>query len=332
VAATNSIFKGRWALWVLALVFALVAMLGTLTIVGSIAQRVKYFVVNADVAARTQITSANVVAVEVPADAIPPLALSEADVASGQYYSAIALKAGSTLMSSVVTDGLTALDSELPPGYVMASLLVSPENAVGGRIKRGDYVDIAAINGSDTQTAKVVLHHILVLAVTVSPDSVATAANSSGASGASAGSSKTSTSPGPDNAQLYGGIPQMYTFSVTPAEMTKLALVRTASPYLALTDPTAVTPLDSQTDSSGLFAAGAVNASGDLTAANAAGASNAKVAVESFYQAHSAAGDHLKVVGSDLVAYSAATNSEVGKVSLSGGTIDLTSGTYTPAK
>lgn len=330
--ASSNIFKGRWTLWIIALVCALVAGFGTLTLVGQAAQRVNYYVVTQDVAARTQITAENTTAVSVPADSVPQTALTEEEVASGEYYSTVALQAQSVLISSVVSKGLNALSSELPKGYVMASLLVKPEDAAGGRIKRGDYVDIAATNAIDgSSLSKIVLHHVLVLDVTVQPDSVASAANAGG-SGADG-----MVSPGPDSPALYGGIPQMYTFAVTPEEFAKMALIRDSAVYLALTSASATDAIDVQSDFSTLFTGGPVGAStggaasagGSTTVAPAA---DLKASVESFYQTQTLAGNDLKVVGTDLVSYSAADGTEVDSISLGSGTIDLKTGIYTAAK
>jgi Flp pilus assembly protein CpaB len=322
----NAIFKGRWTIWIMALTFALLAGFGTLTLIGSASQRVNYFVVSENVAARTEITAANVVSVSVTADAIPPTALTEEQVASGEYYTKIALSKHTVLTGSVVTKGLDALGSQLKDGYVMASLLVTPENAAGGRIAAGDYVDIAALSGSDANaTAKIALHHVLVLDVTVSADTVANnAANASATTGASANS----TTAGPSSPALYGGIPQLYTFAVTPDEFTKLALIRDSKVYLALTKASATAPVDASANGSSVFTGGAVQSSTGSTGSSTDSAAT-KTEVESFFKVNKATST-MKVVKGALVAYDKAGN-VVESIDLAGGTIDLTTGVYTPA-
>ena len=323
MATANGIFKGRWTIWILSLFFALLAGFGTLMLVGQAAARVDYYVVTDNVAARTQITTANVTAVSAPADSVPPTALTQAEVNSGNYYTKIALSAHTALTDSVVTEGLSSLSADIPKGYVLASLLVSPENAAGGSIKRSDYVDIAAVNGTDSSaTSKIVLQHVLVVNVATSADTVANAANPSNGTDANG-----NNNPGPDNAALYGGIPQMYTFAVTPAEFAQLALLRTASVYLALSSADATSPLDITQSGASMFLPGAVNPS---MVDNASTNTSVKAKVEAFATKYAKQGDTLKVSsdGSKLVAYSP-QGSTVDTISLEGGKYDVGTGTYT---
>ena len=324
MAAANGIFKGRWTIWILALFFALLAGFGTLMLVGQAAARVDYYVVTDNVAARTQITTENVTALSAPADSVPPTALTQSEVASGNFYTKIALSAHTALTDSVVTEGLSALSADIPKGYVLASLLVSPENAAGGSIKRSDYVDIAAVNGTDSAaTAKIVLQHVLVVNVATSADTVANAANTS----TTAGDGTDQTNPGPDNAALYGGIPQMYTFAVTPAEFAQLALLRTASVYLALSSADATDPLDITQSGTELFLPGAV---GPSMVTSTTADTSVKAKVEAFATKYAKAGNTLKVSndGSKLVAYSS-TGDTVDSISLAGGKYDVATSTYT---
>ena len=219
------------------------------------------------------------------------------------------------------------MDAGLPKGYVLASLLVSPENAAGGRISAGDYVDIAAVSGSDASAhGKIVLHHVLVMDVTVSPDTVANNAASS-----STGASSSSGVPGPNSPALYGGIPQLYSFAVSPEEFVKLALIRNSSVYLALTSATATGSIDVTLGGGDVFSPGSVDSSSS-TGSSTPTASSVKTSVEAFYTKHKAAGDVMKVngSGSTLIAYNK-TNTPVEQIDLAGGTIDLTTGTYTAA-
>lgn len=334
-------FKGRWTVWILSLFFALLAGFGALMILGQASARVNYYVVNTDVAARTQITVDNVDALSAPADSVPPTALSEAEVASGDYYSKIALKAGTAITSSVVDDNLKSLSSEVPEGFVLSSILVKPEDAVGGRIKRGDYVDIAAMTGEDTSaTAKIVLQHVYVLDVTVAPDTVASAAASQNTGLAGDGSTTEDQTPGPDSAVLYGGIPQLYTFAVSPTDFATLAILRNASIYLAISSSKAPEALDVSVSGTSLFMAGPVapstkvsSSSSSSSSSSNSSASNADTgtAVATFYSTNKSNGYTFKVVDGMLIAYDG-EGSPADQISLEGGTFDTTSGKYTAAK
>jgi Flp pilus assembly protein CpaB len=319
--AMNNIFKGRWTVWILALTFALLAGFGTLFILSSAAERVNYYVVADNVAARTQITPDMVKTVSAPADAVPANSLSAEEVTSGDFFSKVELSAGTPLTDSVVTDGLNPLSNELPDGYVMASLIVSPEDAAGGRISRGDLVDIAAVDG-DSGVAKIVLHQVYVLDVAVAPDTVADSANTT--TDGTAGQQ-----PGPDSAALYGGIPQMYTFAVSRSDMLKLALIRDSQVYLALTSGGDTTSVDETTDSSAVFSGGEVSPSWS-TSKTGTSTANAKTAVEKFYTTTKAAnaGCTFNVVNGKLIAYKT-DGTMIGSVDLQGGTFDVSTGTYT---
>lgn len=340
---SGNIFKGRWTIWILALFFALLAGFGTLMLVGSAAERVEYFVVKENVAARTPITQDMVGSVSAPADAVPPTALTVEEVLSGNYYAKIALVGGTVLTKSVVTEGLDPLSADLPEGYVLGSLVVSPENAAGGRIKRGDFVDVSGTTGQDANsTAKVVLHKVLVMDVTVAPDTVANAANNGNvglAGGTEDTTDPTSDAPGPDSAALYGGIPQVYTFAI-PAEIApQLALLRYADPFLTLTTPEAGSELAAYADGSSMFSAGNVPAlSGSSSSSSTSDTSDTtevdaealKSEVETFGSKYAAIGATLKVENGVLFAYDAQTEKALGKVDLQGGKYDITSGVFTP--
>lgn len=319
--AMNNIFKGRWTVWILALTFALMSGFGTLFILSSAAERVNYYVVAENVAARTQITETMVKTVSAPADAVPANSLTAEEILSGDFFSKVELSAGTPLTDSVVTEGLSPLSKELPAGFVMASLIVSPEDAAGGRISRGDLVDIAAVD-PDSGVAKIVLHQVYVLDVAVAPDTVADSANATA-------TDSTGEQPGPDSAALYGGIPQMYTFAVSRSDMLKLALIRDSQVYLALSNGDGTSSIDEMTDAPSVFSGGPVNPSWS-TSKSGTSTTDAKTTVEQFFTKTKAAnaGCTFNVVNGKLVAYKT-DGTMIGSVDLQGGTFDVSTGTYT---
>lgn len=248
---STSLLKGRWTIWIISLALSLAAGFGVLTIVGSAAEQATYYAVSTDLPARTLITEDNVKTVTASADGIPPTALTLSQLQAQPLYTRIALNAGEPLTSSN-TGPISPINSNLPEGYVVASLAVAPENAAGGRITRGDYIDIAAIDGQ-TGSAKTVLSNVLVLDVTVSPSDIAEAATSRN------GTEDT----GPDSQASRRGIPQLYVLAVSPTDFNILALIRDNDAYLALSqgvslDPSAGLPVNE----SSLFAPGVPSDSG----------------------------------------------------------------------
>lgn len=243
----GGLLKGRWVIWSLALLFSILAAFGVLLIVGKAADRVQYYVAAQDLPARSPITQSNTVAVDVNADAVPATALTLAEINSGDAYAKIALPKGEPITASVAGP-LDKLNYNLPPNYVATSLQVAPERAVGGKIKTGDYIDIAAVNG---ETSKVVMQHVLVLDVTVNPSSIAEAANDSSA----VGTNNQTAQAGPDSQAVRTGIPQVYTFAVSPENFAKMALLNGNQVLLALSQNSTASPspIDAQASKSEMF-------------------------------------------------------------------------------
>ena len=231
----DSLLKGRWTIWVLSIVFALIAGFGVLAIIGSAAEQVTYYVTAQNVPARTALTGDMITLRTANADGVPATALSLQQLQQQTLYTRIPLAMGEPITRSNVGPA-SRITAGLPADFVAASLSVSPDNAAAGKISRGDYVDIAAVvAGQDQTTSKVVLHNVLVLDVSVSPDTIARAATATNAGGTTGTTTGTSGAPGPDSAAARTGIPQLYTFAVSPQDFVTLALLRDSNPYLALT-------------------------------------------------------------------------------------------------
>lgn len=330
ISKTTSILKGRWTLWAMALFFSLLAGFGALTILSSLADRVTYYVVNQDIPAGVAITTDLLAEVEAPVDSIAPGTLTLEDITSTTWYSKVPLAYGTVIQSSTVTDNKT-LTSDLPPGYVLATIMVDPENAVGGRIKKGDYIDIAAVSGNDLEnaTAKIVMQRVLVVDVAISPADIADAA-------ASNATGEEEVPLANENA-LYSGTPSMYTLAVSPQDFAKLALIREANIYLALSASQTPSSLDVQENGASIFLPGGVSPSAPLNWANTAKPSAApadsnasnKAAIESWYKDNIAKGYTITVDGQFM---SAADKDQVtmDTIDLKGGTFNQTSGVWTP--
>lgn len=247
MSGVGGIFKGRWAIWIIALVFALVTAFGVLSVLGRWADQKTYFVLNKAIPVDYQITQDVLTEVTVNADGVPPTALTADDVAAGDLYSRLALASGEVLTASVAGPREDFL-AELPPGYVLSSISVPPENAVGGRVAAGNYIDIAAVQSvGSTEIAKIILHRVLVLNVAVAPESIADAA-----------------ATGPNSQANYDGFPQIYILALSPKDFLTLSLVNGGRIFIALTSESATGPLDALVDGSTIFTPGGVPASSPI--------------------------------------------------------------------
>jgi Flp pilus assembly protein CpaB len=302
------------------MVFAGLAAGGSLLILGSATATKSYWVLEEDVAAGVEITSDMLFEKEGPVDAVPGQSLTAEEFTNSVWYSKIPLARGTVLQSSVLTDNVDFRDG-LPAGFVVTSILVEPQNAVGGRISKGDFIDIAAVSGQDvgSSLAKVVLQKVLVVDVMVSPNDIAETANSRGQDLSEVGSEA-----------LYAGKPSMYILAVSPTDFSKLALIRNASLYLALSADQSE-PTDTSIRGGDLFLPGSVDPSfstpGD-SEGTAEGVSNTKEQVESFYNEYKGVtGVELSVLNGELLAVDPDGNI-LRSVSLGNGSINLDTGVW----
>ncbi len=243
--------------WLFALVAALIAVGGALSILGKAAATTTYYVLGQPVAARTQITPSMLVPVTTSVGGQPRNALDVAYVRDNPVFALTPLRAGDVVSTSVAGP-LQRINANLPADFVAASFAVPPENAVAGKVRAGDYIDVIAESGNAGAAtggvAKVVLSHVLVLDVTVAPQTITQAATS-GPAGAN-------LNPGPESAQVRGGIPSLYVVGLSPQDATKLALVRGRNLMVVLSGNQPAPNLDVQTDFGSVFTPGPVGDSG----------------------------------------------------------------------
>lgn len=250
----GNLFGGQKTLWVAAIGAALTTAFVVLVILGTATARTTYYVLNKDVPARTQITPEMLTAVETTIAGAPTVALTPRYVTDNAVFSKVPMQTGDVLSTSTVAP-LERIDSDLPAGFVVTSFQVTPENAVAGKVRKGDYIDMIAVNGDDAgATAKVVLHHVLVLDVTVASDTIADAAND--------GQVGAELNPGPESEAVRGGIPAVYTVAVSPLDATKIALVREMNLLVTLSANTTNGSVDAQTQLGNVFDSEKVSDSG----------------------------------------------------------------------
>lgn len=263
----GNLLGGAKTFWAGAIVAALTTAFIVLAILGTATARTTYYVLNKDVPARTQITPEMLTAVETTIAGAPTVALTPRYVAENAVFSKVPMQTGDVLSTSTVAP-LERIDSDLPAGFVVTSFQVTPENAVAGKVRKGDYIDMIAINGDDVgATAKVVLHHVLVLDVTVAPDTIADAATS--------GQAGADINPGPESEAVRGGIPAVYTVAVSPVDATKIALVREKNLLVTLSANDTTGSVDAQTQLGNIFDSEKV---GDSGAGTEKASESAKVA------------------------------------------------------
>lgn len=253
IKSKDGLLQGRWTLFIFGTVLTLAAGFGTYSLIGKVADQIPYYVLKANVAARVQINASMLQKVSANVDGVPPTALSLGALARGNLFTKIALHAGDVLTSSVV-GSWQPLTANLPAGYLVSSIKVAPENAVAGKISAGDYIDIATTSSGGKSVAKVILHHVLVLDVSVDASNIATAANAR---------TVNQSGTGPDAPAIYSGIPSMYTLAVSTNDFLVLTATRNNSLYLALSSNNGSGSLaNGYLDSSSIFAAGGVPDSG----------------------------------------------------------------------
>lgn len=266
----SGLLGGGKSYFVLALVAALFATGGVLTLLGQAAATTTYYVLTQDVPARTQITEALLAPVQTslggePRNALDLVDIQEANAEGGPgAFALLPLQAGDVLSSSTVGP-LDRISANLPDGFVAASFALTPENAVAGKIRRGDYIDVIAVSdstGDAGSTSKVVLHHVLVLDVTVAPETIADAATS--------GQAGADVAPGPESAAVRGGIPSLYVVGLSAEDAVKLALVRDKNLMIVLSANQTTGALDAQEQLGNVFGPDAVSDSGAGTAGAAA--------------------------------------------------------------
>lgn len=253
----SGLLGGGRTIFVFALVAALVAVAATAQLLGNATATTTYYVLSQSVAARTPITPDMLAPVKVGVNSAPPDALTPADVQPGDKFALVPLKRGDVLSTSTV-GALTRINSNLPANFVVASFSVTAANAVAGKLRSGDYIDVIAqsTTPNDTEIAKVVLHHVLVLDVTTDPSNITDSATSGDVG---------DVIPGPESEQAHSGIPQLYTVGVTPEDAVTLALVRDKNLMVVLSSNDSTGDLDANNNTGNIFNSNPVADSGKGT-------------------------------------------------------------------
>lgn len=123
----------------------------------------KYYILNQDVPAKTQITTQMLTEVQTAKGTAPKNAITAAQVATGNTFSKVALQAGDVLVPSN-----TGIDIDntvgIPDGWAVTSISIPRTQAVNGIITRGQYFDILGVN-QETGETKYIATSVLALDV-----------------------------------------------------------------------------------------------------------------------------------------------------------------------
>lgn len=121
-----------------------------------------YYVLNQDLAAKTQVTETMLKKVTTSKNTAPQNAISINQVKQGTVFTRIPLRAGDVLSSSNTGIDLDA-SSGIPDDWVVTSFDINPGLAVNGLVKKGDYFDIIGV--SLEEGSKYLFHNVLALQV-----------------------------------------------------------------------------------------------------------------------------------------------------------------------
>lgn len=257
----GNVLGGGKTYFVAAGVASVMAMGGVLGILGTATQTQTYYVLGQDVPARAQITEAMLLPLETKIGAAPGYALNPAYVRDNPVFSKVPLKAGEVVTTSTAGP-LERITADIPATFVAASFQVSPENAVAGKVRKGDYIDLIAVGDGDNALARIALQHVLVLDVAVSPQTISDSAN--------AGQAGADLDPGPESNAVRGGIPQMYTVALSPKDATKLAIIRTSAIMVVLSPNTVQASVDVSSGRADVYNAPATDSGAGTSGAAAA--------------------------------------------------------------
>lgn len=219
---TNSKFSGNKTWFGFAIVAGLVAAALIFGILSQMLATTTYYVLNTEVPSRSQITEDMLTEVSASKGTEPRNALSKSDVAYGEVYAKIALNSGDVLSASN-TGNEVSLQEGIPEDFVVVSFLAEPNNAVGGKLNSGNYIDIFATseNASGTKVTKSILRHVIIVDATAS------------ASDYQESEDVTDETDAQDSLRS-AGVPFLYTVALSEDDAAKLANVRDDNIFIGL--------------------------------------------------------------------------------------------------
>ena len=237
-SSKKSFFNGRKVYFVLAAIAFVIAASVIFVLLQAVTATATYYVLNKDLPARSIITQAELTAVTTSEGGQPRTALNLGDVLSSQVYTKYSLHAGDILTTSN-SGALTSLNKGLPKEFVVASFKAAPSVAAGGKIQRGDYVDIFAID-PNTKGAHLFLQRALIVDATSDLDSgsstPANASTSTDASGTTSGATPAGgkSVSAADSSAYRTGVPVLFTVGLSQTDAARLAVASKGDMYVVL--------------------------------------------------------------------------------------------------
>jgi Flp pilus assembly protein CpaB len=207
-------FEGRKLWFFFSAIAALLTAVALFTIISQVTATVTYYVAAEDIPARTQITPEAVLPIVTSAGSEPINSLTLSEIESGEFYATYPLFAGD-VVAITNTGALKSIESGLPEGFVVATFTAPASYAVGGKIGRGDYVDLIVVKESTfdgSLVASYFMQHVLVLDATVDPEQMLVS--------------------DAEDPELRNGIPTLYTVGVSPENAAKLAIATQSTIYV----------------------------------------------------------------------------------------------------
>lgn len=228
VTPKKNFFEGRKLWFFFAAVAALLTAVLIFVIVSQLTSTTKYYVLNADVPARTLITETNLIEQVVSTGGQPPTALGLDEVLSGEVYAKTALKQGDVLTPSN-TGPLTPITEGIPDGFVTATFVAPASAAAGGKAERGTYVDVVSVgeNADGEPTAGYVLQHALITDATIDLDNYVSASSEEPVTDENGNIVETASAS--EDSAIRAGIPTTYTVALDPRDAAKLLLAADAT-------------------------------------------------------------------------------------------------------
>lgn len=152
---------------IISVIIAIVLFVGVYFGLSSAFETEKYYVLNTNVAARTQIKPQMLTEVVVSKGGSPHNAITLAEVKQGSIFTQYPLIAGDVLSVSN-TGAKASVTNGIPDDWVITSFSINANSAVGGNIDKGNYFDIIGVKSDG---AKYLYTNVLALDVNRSQQS-----------------------------------------------------------------------------------------------------------------------------------------------------------------
>jgi len=234
-ASSKKGFFDKRRMWFFLAVIAAVVAAGVIfVLLQAVTATSTYYVLNKSVPARTLITQELLTPVTTSQGGQPRTALTLGDVLSSKTYAKYALNAGDIVTKSNAGT-LSPLTQGLPANYVVASFNATPSSAVGGKLQRGDYVDLFYIGDNGGTQAHLFLQRVLIIDATIDLDSGSGSTDSSeGTTTDGSTDNSTNTGNAADSASARAGVPVLFTVGLTQENAAKLAVATKGDIYVVL--------------------------------------------------------------------------------------------------